>query len=456
MAAEKNNQSNGMSRTRRIVTLAASLFGALLLWIYAIGYDSTLFESTFPGVAVVIEGEDMLIATTGYTLAEQQEFLPITVVAKGKRSVLNELSAEDFKAVVDVSRVSQAGEQTIDVIVYSPNGIEVVSQSTTTVQIFADEFTQNGMVAVNVELSGNYTLAEGITIGSATAEPQTIMVSGPKSVLEQISGAYVKHNLEGQEISGNKAAVGDIELRFKNGKVVDNPYVKLSQTTADINISVTKQMTVPVKVKFTGGKFDESDLSVILSPSTVVVSGTPDALEQMDQEIIVPIKETAIEGTQVFEFPISSFLHDGVTKVSSDSKIVVTVTLPELAVRYYTIDRSKIIVENLPEGYTYEILEDLPVTLIGTRDAFLEFDDTQLYATLNFDRITVNTENGTYSAIAQPELGGEYKGLYAQDKNYSISFAVKAPVILPGDLTEGETSDTGEISTENENSETID
>ncbi|MBQ4316840.1 MAG: hypothetical protein IJC20_01195, partial [Clostridia bacterium] len=222
-------QNKHISRTQKAALIVLSFLGAFMLWIYAIGYDSTLFERTFDGVAVVIEGETALAENKGYTLAREQEFSSITVVAKGKRSELNALNSSDFRAVIDVSQSRSAGSQTLNIVVYSPNGIEVVSQSSTTATVYVDEFTQRDeMLSVSVDTGDGYVMSEGISFVNSVANPLSVIVSGPASVLDSVEGAYVKFNLDGYEISDNIYGYGVIELRDKSGKVIDNPYVTVS------------------------------------------------------------------------------------------------------------------------------------------------------------------------------------------------------------------------------------
>jgi hypothetical protein len=89
----KNSGNNSkhieqLSRTKKIIVFAGAVLGAFLLWIYAIGYDSTLFESTYNGIPVTVEGEAKLAEQKGFTLAEGQNFSSITVVAKGTPTIV--------------------------------------------------------------------------------------------------------------------------------------------------------------------------------------------------------------------------------------------------------------------------------------------------------------------------------------------------------------------------------
>lgn len=430
MTNEKKKRPEQMSKAYKITVFIGSVFVALLLWIYAIGYDSTLFEYTFSGVPVVIEGEEYLALTKGYTLAEEQNFSSITVKAKGKSSELNQLDASDFRAVVDVSLAQSAGYQTLNIVVYSPNGVEVVSQSSTTVDVYVDEFTQrNELLSVAVDMGDDYVMGEGVTFVEAVANPLSVTVSGPRSVINSIEGAYVNFNLENKVINDHISGYGAIELRDKNGNTVNNPYLKISESTAYVEISVTKQKTVPVRVALVGGLYSQNDVTVSSSVGAVTVSGKPEALASLD-EIVLEIDETAISGTKEFEFSVGALLPDGVSNDSGFSKITVTVTLPELSVRNYYLGVSSITVENLPEGNTFEIKNGFSVTLIGPRDAFNDFDYSAITASVNFDRVTVELD-GSYTADAKVTVNGEYSGIYVQNKKYQVNFRVKPMVSEP-------------------------
>lgn len=424
MIGSAAKQTERMTRSSTIVLLLISLIGGFVLWVYAIGYDSTLFERTFDGVAVEIEGESRLVAEKGFTLAEGQTFSSVTIVAKGKRSELNELDASDFRAVIDVSQATGAGNQHLNIVVYSPNGIEVISQSSTTATVFVDKFTQrNELISVSVDTGSNYVMSEGVTFVNAIANPLTVLVSGPESVLDSIDKANVKFNLDGQSINDNIYGYGAIELLDKNGKVIENPYITVSETTAYVSITVTKQKTVPVKVAFTGGIFDPSEVDIQLSAASVTVSGSPEALKGID-ELVLNIDETTINGEGTFEFPVSAMLPDGVKNDSGVSKISAKIVLPKLAVREYHIKEKNITVINLPEGSEFTINNGLDITLIGPRDAFDDIDRGAITATVDFYNVTVEAD-GSYTADATISLGGEYPLIYLQNVSYKVNFTVE-------------------------------
>ncbi len=432
-----------MSRASKIVVFIAALFCSFLLWIYAIGYDSTLFERTFNGIPVEIQGEELLADSKNFMLAPGQKFSSITVVVKGKRSELNELSAQDFRAVVDVSLAEGSGEQQFNIVVYAPNGIEVISQSSMTVRAYVDNFTQKSqLLSVSVDIGNEYLMSEGVTFVDTIANPAAITVSGPASVLDRIEGAYVDFDLEDYPVKDTIYSYGAIELRDKNGNVINDPYVKISDNTAYVTVNVTKQKTVPVDIMFVGGIFENSGedypISYISSHSSVSVSGSPSALDAITS-VVLEIDETTVNGKQSFEFPIGSMLPEGVSNNSGTSKIVVDVTMPsEFYTREYSIAPENITIENLPEGYEYTVSQGINVTLIGPAEAFEFFDPAMLKASADY-RVLKDNMDGTYTAKAKISFGLEHSAIYVLNLGYTVDFTVNEiiPDVLPG---EGEDS----------------
>ncbi len=420
---DKKTSPEQMSRVSKVIVFIGALFCALLLWIYAIGYDSTLFERTFNGIPVVIQGEDLLADSKNYMLAPDQSFSSITVVVKGKRSELNELTVDDFRAVVDVSLAEGSGEQEFNIVVYAPNGIEVVSQSSMTVRAYVDNFTQsNQLLSVSVDTGDNYLMSDGVTFVEAVANPAAVTVSGPASVLDKIAGAYVNFDLDGYEISDTVYSYGAIELRDKNGNVIDDQYVSISDKTAYVTINVTKQKTVPVDVVFVGGLSPEG-INYLASHSAVTVSGSPSALDSITN-IVLEIDETEVDGRRSFEFPIGSMLPEGVSNSSGTSKIIVDVIMPaEQYTREYLIAPEAIAIENLPEGYTYSVSQGIKVKLKGPADAFEVFDPTKITAKADFRNITDNMD-GSYTADVKISIGLEHSAIYVLNLDYTVDFTI--------------------------------
>ncbi|MBR4950938.1 MAG: hypothetical protein IKU23_01315 [Clostridia bacterium] len=444
---EVKNRPAEFSRVAKVIAIAGSVLCSLLIWLYAIGYDNTLFTEDFKGITVEIRGDAELAERKGYTLAAQQKFSSITITAQGKRSELNALSPEDFTAVVDVSQVDKAGFNEMKIYVDSPNGIEVIWQSSTTARVFVDEFTQiNDLLAVTVDTGNDYVMTEGVTFVSAVSNPMYVNVSGPKTVLAEIAGAYVNFPLNGHEISNTVSGEGKIELRNKNGEVINNPYVTVSEKSAYVVVNVKKQKTVGFVISYSGGLFSAEELNYpVPAPQQIKVSGSPDVINAMPDNIVLTIDESKIEKVQTFEFFINDYLPNGVTVDDPVSKVSVTVKVPDLIVRKYNIPANKITVNNLPENYEFSVKNGIEVTVRAIKDAsdnkkdpFKGFGAENISAVLDFDNAKVN-DDGSYTVNADISVNGEFGNLIVLSKDYPVTFT--ANQIIDPNFGEAEISD---------------
>ena len=68
------------ARKRKIFTFSIALFGALVLWMYAIGYDTEIDTKTYTGIVVEISG----VNTNGYTVADGDSFSLSVDIQTGK------------------------------------------------------------------------------------------------------------------------------------------------------------------------------------------------------------------------------------------------------------------------------------------------------------------------------------------------------------------------------------
>jgi len=115
-----------------------------------------------------------------------------------------------------------------------------------------------------------------------------------------------------------------------------------------------------------------------------------------------------------------------VVNESGTAKITATVTVPEMALRRYTIAKEAIEIVNLPDDAEYDILSTLQVTVMGALDAFDTIDQEAIRAILDFKRLTVG-EDGSYTAVPRIELGEQAKGVYVLTPVEEVGFTVTFP-----------------------------
>ncbi len=346
------------------IVFIAAFLGALLLWFYAIGYDSTIFERKISNVPVTVTGTDTLRENKEYMLAEGLE-LQITVTVTGRRSLIYGIRAEDLSASVDVSGVDRPGENTFQITVSAPNGVGVKELSSDSAVLYLDKFVSK-TVPVNV-LYSDYVLPEGLKLGEIEVSPIVTVIDGPESELAGINAAYVQLSLG--EVSGPIAAYGQLFLRYDNGEPVTNRYIRLSSGDAYTYVNVYKEKTVPVVVSFTGGIFTSEIASISLSRQTLTISGDIGLIDSIER-IVIDVDETAVDfnETVVITRYFSALLPPGISIESGEALVTAEITVPDITKRSFYIPPQAITVIQSGTETVVAAEDGVTVSIVGYRE----------------------------------------------------------------------------------------
>lgn len=385
----------------------AAFIGAVLLWFYAIGYDSTIFERTITNIPVKIVGAEELSANKKFSVADDLDML-ISVTISGRRTILNEIKQENIEATVDVSQVQTAGEVTLPIHVKTPNGVSVAEMKTQSVTLFIDEFLIK-TVPVNA-VYGYYVLSDGLKLGEANVNPVVITVEGPATELNRISAAYVDVALG--NVTSPISAYGPIYLKYDDGRIVSNKYIKLAANQAYVYIDVYKEKTVPIKVQFTGGVFIAENAVIKLSRETLTISGSIDLIDSINQ-VTLKVDETsmnmAVKNT-ITEY-YSALLPAGVTNESGEALLTAEIKIPDITTKFLFIPSSQIKGVSDSSGTTIKADEGVTVTVVGSRDILKRMTAKNIIASVSAENVFKN-ENDKEVAYVDFAFTEDITGVY--------------------------------------------
>ena len=154
------------------LTALLAFISAIVLWFFAIDYDSPDYTKTFSNIKVEVTGLAELRQSMGYTLLEEPD-LTVDVTIAGKRTDVNQVRSSDITASIDLSAVAAAGENKFEVQITSPNGTTVASQSVNEVRLYVDNFISKQYTVKVRNMS--YVLAENLYIDTVTCSPATVI-----------------------------------------------------------------------------------------------------------------------------------------------------------------------------------------------------------------------------------------------------------------------------------------
>lgn len=364
--------------------LAAVL--AFGIWTYVVTVVSPESENTYYNIPVVLNNEAVLLEK-GLMVASDTD-PTITLRLRGNRSDLNNLKNSDITAIADLSKINSSGEQGLSVDVSftgTTNAFEILEQNPRQITLQISEWSTKE-VPVVVEYTGTLDREYIAYKDEAILDRESITITGPKSVVDQITQAQITVDLTGQVatvIQTCRYTLCDAE-----GQPVDAATIKTNaaEVTLTLKIQQVKQIQLLVNVTYGGGA-TEYNTQIILDPQTIKVSGSQTLLQDFDSLVVGTINLTELTEETVLTFPIN--LREGLENLSGITQVNVTVSFPGLATR--TLEVSKLRVDGLAEGITADIATKvLSITLRGP---------AQLINSITPENITVLLD------LSQAELG---------------------------------------------------
>ncbi len=388
-------------RTRKILTFIIALFGAFLLWMYAIGYDTEIADETFDSIPVEIIG----VNTNGYTVADAESFsLTIDLRASGTRSDLAKVEAGDFSAYVDISSVTGPGYTTLPITVVAPNGLNAEILTVSNVTLYVDTFTSR---TINITIEKTYS--SEYVIGSVSQNVYAVSIYGPESVIGNAE-AYTSFTL-GNVTADEVHVSGEIKLRDAQTKAaINNQYITMSTDTVEVTFTMHGTKTVPVSLVLQGSEFAPEDVYTSLSDISIVLQGSLSELAQISMLTITcdgsEITDKLIETMTAADLLAANGIGGTVTAVDPFKEIAYTVELPRIRYTTVTVPLSRIIVYGLPfnGSVTAKPLAELDVTVLGSAEAAEAYTGELMTVMVNYKTLT-QLPTGEYSGRAEISTG---------------------------------------------------
>ncbi|HHT54090.1 MAG TPA: hypothetical protein GX011_04040 [Clostridiales bacterium] len=247
---------------------------ALSVWLYVMSTDDTSYEHTLSYVVVDLEGMEMLSQAEMSVISGFDNVVSITL--RGKRADIGGLTAEEVNAYVDLSEIVDTGRHSLPVKVDLPGYSTLVSIEPSHVSVNIDT---NGVKDVEVRVKMDYVTDASYIVGDFVPNHNTVIVTGPQSVLDKIEYAAVSFSPGVITTSLNLS--GTLKFYDEYDRIVDNPYLKCNVSTVNVSVTVTMRKNVTLTVTFESGI--SSNYHVEIKPAEITLLGDPKILGEIDE-----------------------------------------------------------------------------------------------------------------------------------------------------------------------------
>lgn len=271
-----------------------AILGAVCLWAGLISQDPTLTrERVLSDASINVSGADYLRRNNSLIVISglEPENLNARLTVEVPQRAYSTAAASNFNPRVDLTRITEPGEQTLKVLTTSTSTygtVTEISPAVLTVQV--DEYVTNYRVPVSANVTGEYP--DGFYGGALTLEPTTVAVSGPASIVDQVACICVDFDTSSLSARAGKVRIS-MPMRFldKDGNDMDSSLLEVSSAGVVLRSILAQQTLYPMReialstAALTSGEPAEGYQvkKVSLSPSTVLAAGAEDTLSALEE-----------------------------------------------------------------------------------------------------------------------------------------------------------------------------
>lgn len=263
--------------------LARTLFSlalAVLLWGWVTTQDDPEIDRPFQGITptIINKADDLVIV-------DEARLPTVTVTVRGPRSEINQLTALDIQATLNLGEVHDPGdiEVAVDATVPRRRGVRVAGTTPARVAVSVDRLVAKSF-PLEVDKGSS---VPPYSIGNVDYNPKQVTVRGPQSLVERVTRVVLPINLGDHR--DNFEAQFTPEPRDNSGTRVNGLTVEPGSVTATVTVDrVGRTVNIVPNIQGTPAEgFRVGNTQV--SPPSVTVNGPADILAQLVVVSTAPI-----------------------------------------------------------------------------------------------------------------------------------------------------------------------
>ena len=384
-----------MIKTNNLVLKISSLAVAFLVWIIVVNVSNPIVTRNISVPLNVVNANIITDAGKTYSLMGANS---VTVSYEVRSRDQSRISASDFNASIDLGDmydITGAVPIAVEVVNNKDLIIGAVASKPSIVRVSIEDL-QRKEFTLTTKITG--TPSDGFSVGEVKLDKTNVVVTGPVSVIGQISQIGVEIDVSG--LDSNESGRAELKYFDANGnafvisdnrvsKSFDNvgySLVMLNGRTLALNFDVGG--TAAQGYKFTGAES---------TTKSIQVRGQPEVLEGLDS-ITVPASALSVEGATGdvnITVDIKNFLPANVTAVG-DTKVNVTLKVEALDKKSLTLTVNDLNIVGAKPGVATNIVPEKITVVVSGLSANLEsVTNADLKATLDVSEMNAGSNTGS-------------------------------------------------------------
>lgn len=271
---------------------------AIMMWSFVIYSNPSITrDKLISPVDVTVSGQTVLASRGLALLTDVSTDLPqVRVRVEVAQSSYQQVSSENVRVELDLTSIRQTGQQQVKLTGSSSYG-KVVQITPAYVDVNVEMLDQR-YVPVNTEIVGNKAPNSWYSV--TRINPSQITVSGPASLVQQVSSASVKVDVS--DVSASQSRAQQFTLLDAQGEEMSGSVLVRSTNSITVGLDVypTKRLPIAAETeKVVTGELPAGYRieSIEIEPEAVDVAGDETFLESLTQMLIEPIDVTGLKQT---------------------------------------------------------------------------------------------------------------------------------------------------------------
>lgn len=369
-----------------------SLIVAIVLWLIVVNITDPVISQPYKNIPVKIINSEVITDNNKTLEVVDGSSMVANVIIKAPRSTIQELgnSSDAIIATADMSCLSKDGISVPIEFTTSKyaDKVESIRPSSDVLKVNIEN-RRTIQLPLNATTSGE--IESGYILGNVIPNQNQVRVSGPESVINRVASAFVDVQVTG--FTSDISTQADIMLFDNNGDGIPTGNLDLNVSSVRVDVEILATKKVPIYYSTIGIPADGYGVTgeVEINPELIVIAGERDVIDQVT-EIKVPAEELNITGQSdnlMVVLDIRDYLPEGI-RLADDSnggKASITVFIEPFVEQDYGIFPKNLSIENIPEGYNAEFVEDegISFVLVGLAQDLEKLQMDSLNPRVDFD-----------------------------------------------------------------------
>ena len=373
---------------------------AVFLWWAVVNIDDPINTKQFYVDVAVTNPEVITNAGKSYQILDDTK--TITVTIKARRKVLDEIKSSYIMATADLREMQDSSVPIRVKVIGFEGSYESATAYPQNIQVSVENTMKKTFPITTV---ANGTPRDGYVVGSMTASPKTVDISGPESAVSKISKVVARVDVS--EMSSDATIETDLVYYDAAENRIDKTLLSSNCDKNGVSVNVDIWNTKKVQLQF-----DTSDIKtasgyaftgIEVEPQTIRVAGTTEQLNALTQLEIraEELKKRDVSANEEVIVDITKHLPEGIIMADSDeSSVVVRILVEKAGTKSILLPVGSIQIENAPSKFNLEKGPEQEVELqfSGSKEALENLSSEKITASVDLSQYT---ETGTYTVKVQ-------------------------------------------------------